>query len=397
MPIEPAHRRAGIGFILVTAMLDVLGMGLVIPVLPRLIESMSGSASTAGWVNGLFVAMWSLMQFLVSPLLGALSDRFGRRPVLLLSTAGLALDYVLMALAPNLWWLALGRLLSGATSATLPTMLAYLADVSAPQDRSKAFGWLGAACGLGFVLGPLLGGWLGELGARWPFWASAGLCGFACLCGWRWLPESLPVASRRPLVWRRAHPLGALAMLRRQPALLRLSVVLFLVGFAQYVMQAVYVLDATHRLGWSGAAVGQSLAFLGVCAIVCQGVLMGRMVSAWGEWPVLGLALGAGVVSLWMLGRATQVTTFVLALPLFGVALMTTPLVQALMTRMVSTGKQGRLQGASASLTSVAGVAAPLVFGALYASAGASLPYALAAALMSLAGAVLGLAWLARR
>lgn len=217
------RRNAAIAFILVTALLDVMSMGIIIPVLPQLIESLSGSSSAAGLWNGVFVALWAGMQFICSPIIGSLSDRFGRRPVILVSVCGLALDYVLMAFAPNLWWLALGRILAGVTSSSFTSVFAYMADITQPEDRARGYGLIGAAFSGGFVAGPLLGGILGEISLRAPFWAAAGLSGLAFLYGVIVLPESLPREKRMAFSWGRANPFGALTLLRSHPELSSLA------------------------------------------------------------------------------------------------------------------------------------------------------------------------------
>lgn len=232
------RRNAAIAFILVTALLDVMSMGIVIPVLPQLIETLSGSSSGAGLWNGLFVALWAGMQFVCSPIIGSLSDRFGRRPVILISICGLMLDYVLMALAPNLWWLAVGRLLAGVTSSSFTSVFAYMADITAPEDRARGYGLIGAAFSAGFVAGPLLGGILGEVSLRAPFWVAAGMSALAFIYGVFVLPESLPPEKRMAFSWRRANPFGALTLLRSHRELSGLAVVNFLLYFAHHLFSA---------------------------------------------------------------------------------------------------------------------------------------------------------------
>ncbi|HEX8057243.1 MAG TPA: MFS transporter, partial [Novosphingobium sp.] len=234
-------RRPAIAFIFVTGVLDVMAMGLVTPVLPKLIEDFAGSTASAGIWNGVLVALWGLMQFLCSPVIGSLSDRYGRRPVILVSAAGLSIDWVLMALAPNLWWLAVGRLIGGATSASFTAIYAYMADITTPENRARAYGIVGAAFGAGFIAGPALGGVLGEWGPRVPFWVAAGLSGLAFVYGWLVLPESLLADRRMEFAWSRANPLGALRLLRSHAELAGLAVVTLLFYFAHHVFSVVYV------------------------------------------------------------------------------------------------------------------------------------------------------------
>lgn len=360
-------RRAAIGFILVTAALDILSMGIVIPVLPALIESFSGSNARAGWINGVFVALWALMQFLASPLIGSISDRYGRRPVILVSTFGLAMDFLLMAVAPNLWWLALGRLIAGMTSASFTVAYAYMADITPPAQRARAFGLIGAAFSGGFIAGPLLGGVLGEISPRAPFWAAAALGGLAFLYGWWVLPESLPVSRRMAFSWARANPLGALALLRSRHGLLGLATVNFLLYFAHHVFSAVFVLYAGYRYGWSPGQVGLVLALAGALDVVVQGVLVGPVARRLGDAQTMAMGLFGGALGIACMGLAPSGPWFALAMfpnALWGFAM---PTLQSLITQRVSEQEQGQLQGALNSLGSVAGVASPLFFGAVYA------------------------------
>lgn len=389
--------RAAIAFILVTAMLDIVAMGIVVPVLPTLIEEFSGSSGRAGVMNGVFIGLWALMQFAASPIIGSLSDRFGRRPVILLSTAGLAADYVLMALAPNLWWLAAGRLIAGITSSSFTTVYAYMADITEPKDRARGYGLIGAAFSAGFVAGPLLGGVLGEWSPRAPFWAAAALSTLAFAYGSFILPESLPPERRMAFSWRRANPLGALRLLRTHAELKGLAAVNFLLHFANHVFSAVFVLYAGHRFGWSAWQVGMLLALVGVLDMLVQGLLVGPATKRLGDRRTMVIGLFMGAVGIACMGLAPDGWSFTLAMfptALWGLAM---PTLQSLMTQHVSESEQGQLQGANNSVGSVAGVVSPLFFGGVYsASVGpdAFLPHSgapfLIAALVLLSGAVLG-------
>lgn len=365
---HPARRRAAIAFIFVTAVLDIVAMGIVIPVFPVLIEEFTGSNAGAGVYNGIFVALWALMQFVASPIIGSLSDQYGRRPVLLLSAIGLAIDYVLMALAPNLWWLALGRIIAGVTSASFTTVYAYMADITAPAERARAYGLIGAAFSGGFIAGPLLGGVIGEISPRAPFWAAAALSGLAFLYGCFILPESLPQGSRMRFAWKRANPLGAMALLRRHRELFGLSVVNFLLYFAHHVFSAVFVLYAAYRYGWSTWAVGGVLALAGALDMIMQGVVVGRVVKRFGDRPTMVFGLFGGAVGIALMGLAP--TGWLFALTMFPNALwgLAMPTLQSLMTQRVSESEQGQLQGATNSVASIAGVVSPLFFGAVYAA-----------------------------
>ena len=390
------HHRPAIGFIFVTGVLDVMAMGLVVPVLPPLVEEFTGSNAAAGIWNGALVAMWAAMQFLCSPVIGALSDRYGRRPVILVSTAGLAADWALMALAPSLWWLAVGRLIGGITSSSFTAIYAYMADITTPAERSRAYGLVGAAFSLGFIAGPALGGIIGEWGPRAPFWVAAALSALAFLYGLVVLPESLPQDRRMPFSWRRASPLGALSLLRSHPELGGLAIVNFLLYFAHHVFSAVFVLYAAYRYGLGSLETGLLLALAGALDVAVQGWLVGRVTARLGDPRTMVLGLAGGATGLLAMAVAPSAGWFVAALipnALWGLAM---PTLLALMTRRVSEREQGQLQGANNSVASIAGVASPLFFGWVYSLtlqdfSGAS--FAIAAAVLAAAallGAIVG-------
>jgi DHA1 family tetracycline resistance protein-like MFS transporter len=350
---HPKVRRAAIAFILVTAVLDIVAMGIVIPVLPHLIEEFVGSNAQAGLLNGLFIALWAGMQFLASP-------------VILISCAGLAADYVLMALAPNLWWLAAGRLIAGVTSSSFTTIYAYMADITEPEKRARAYGLIGAAFSGGFVLGPVLGGFLGELGPRVPFWVAAAMSGVAFLYGLFILPESLASEKRMKFSWGRANPVGAMMLLRRHAELTGLAVVNFLLYFAHHVFSAVFVLYAGLRYGWGPWEVGMLLAMVGVLDMIVQGVLVGPVSKKLGDRMTMIFGLCGGTVGIALMGWAPTGVAFIIAMlpnALWGLAM---PTLQSLMTRRVGESEQGQLQGANMSVASIAGVASPLFFGWVY-------------------------------
>jgi DHA1 family tetracycline resistance protein-like MFS transporter len=358
--------RAALGFILVTAMLDIVAMGIVIPVLPSLIEGFIGSNARAGAINGLFVALWAGMQFVASPIIGSLSDQYGRRPVILLSCAGLSADYVLMAVAPNLWWLALGRILAGVTSSSFTTIYAYMADVTPPEGRARAYGLVGAAFSAGFVLGPVLGGFLGGVDPRLPFWIAAAMSGVAFLYGLFVLPESLSRENRMTFSWRRANPVGAMVLLLRHRELTGLAGVTFLLHFSHHVFSVVFVLYAGHRYGWGPMEVGLLLAAVGALDMVMQGAIVGPTVKALGDRRTMILGLIGGTCGIAMMGWAPTGLWFCAAMlpnTLWGLAM---PTLQSLMTRRVGEDEQGQLQGATMSVASIAGVASPLFFGWVY-------------------------------
>ena len=363
--------KAALGFIFVTILLDMLALGVIVPVLPTLVTAFQhGDTARAAETIGLYATVWALMQFVFSPILGLLSDRFGRRPVILLSNAGLALDYVVMALAPTLGWLFLGRVFSGITSASVPTAIAYMTDVTPPEDRARSFGFIGAAFGLGFVVGPAVGGWLGAQNPRLPFWVAGGLSLLNTLWGLFVLPESLPKERRRTrLDLSTANPLGTLALLRRHRELLGLASVNFLGWVAHEVYPVIFVLYATYRYGWNERTVGSVLAGVGAIGIVVSAGLVGPVVKELGERRTLLLGTLLGAVGLAAYGAAPTPGLFLAALPVGGLWGLAGPASQALMSRRVSPSEQGELQGALGSVRSLAMLVAPSLFSLTFAFA----------------------------
>jgi DHA1 family tetracycline resistance protein-like MFS transporter len=391
-----ASRGAAVIFIFVTILLDTLALGIIIPILPKLIESfVDNDTATAARYFGLFGTAWAVMQFFFSPILGALSDRFGRRPVVLLSNFGLSLDYVLMALAPTLSWLFVGRVISGITSASISTAFAYIADITAPDKRAELFGKIGVAFGAGFILGPALGGLLGDVDPRLPFWVAAGLSFANALYGWLILPESLPPERRSPWRWKSANPVGAVHLLRSDRVLAGLSIAHFVAQLAHVVLPSVYVLYATYRYGWSTTMVGATLALVGVCSMVVQGAAIGPIVRRLGERRALLLGFGCGAIGFFIFAAAPTGLLSWLGIPfmaLWGLAGAST---QALMTRLVAPAQQGRLQGATTSVQSVSQLLGPFLFTLTFAYfIGADAPFKLPGAPFFLASALLLLALL---
>ena len=304
-------RRAALVFIFVTIALDMMAIGLIVPVLPKLVEDfMHEDTAAAARVFGVFGVVWAAMQFFSMPVMGSLSDRYGRRPVILLSNFGLGLDYVLMALAPNLAWLFVGRVISGITAASISTGMAYVADVTPVEKRASAFGITGIAFGVGFVLGPALGGLLGGIDPRLPFWAAAALSLLNGFYGLFVLPESLPPERRRAFDWRRANPVGSLRLLRSHPGLTRLAGISFIGSLAHAVLPSVFVLYAGFRYGWQEQTVGLSLALVGVSSGIVQGALVGRLVARLGERRTLLTGLAFGVIGFVVYGIAPTGAVF---------------------------------------------------------------------------------------
>jgi DHA1 family tetracycline resistance protein-like MFS transporter len=365
---EPAPTRAAFLFVFITVALDMLALGVMIPVLPKLIiEFEGGNVAAAAGAAGLFGFSWAAMQFVFSPLLGAISDRRGRRPVILLSNLGLGLDYLLMALAPNLSWLFVGRLISGITSASFSTAGAYIADVTPEEERAAKFGMLGAAFGLGFVVGPALGGLLGGINLRLPFYAAAGLSLANAAYGFFILPESLPPEKRAPFLWSKANPVGSLALLRSHPRLLGLAVVAFLYNVAHDSLPSVFVLYTDYRYHWGERMVGFCLAAVGISSTIVAALLVGPLVKRLGERRALLIGLAFGALGFGVYGWAPTGGWFLSGIPLLAIWGLAGPAFQALMSRRVEQSAQGRLQGALASMSGITGMIGPLLFTQIFA------------------------------
>lgn len=358
------RRRAALAFIFVTVLIDVLAFGLIIPVLPHLIERFAGGdiVHAAYWV-GVFGTVFAAIQFVTSPIQGALSDRYGRRPVILLSCLGLGLDFIFMALASTLPWLLVGRIISGVTAASFSTANAYIADVTEPAQRARSFGMIGAAFGIGFVVGPLVGGLLGDIDLRLPFWFAAGLALLNFCYGLFVLPESLPPERRSARFdWSHANPFGALLLLKRYPQVLGLAAVVFVANLAHYIYPSIFVLFADYRYGWGQKQVGWVLAAVGVCSVLVNGLLVGRAVKALGERRALLFGLGCGALGFAVYAFAEVGWVFLLGLPISALWGLAAPATQSLITRQVGAEVQGRIQGALMSLVSLAGILGPAIF-----------------------------------
>lgn len=396
-------RPAALAFIFALVVVDVIAMGVVIPVLPKLVESFKGGdTAAAAEVYGVFGTAWALMQFLSMPVLGALSDRFGRRPVILVSCFGLGLDYLLMALAPNLAWLFVGRVISGITGASFSTAFAYIADVTPAEKRAAAFGMVGAGFGLGFTLGPALGGVLGGVDPRLPFWVAGGLTLLNAAYGFFVLPESLPKEKRAAFAWKRANPVGSLGLLRSHRELYGIAAVLFLMQLSHVVFPAVTVLYMGYRYGWEEMAVGLVLAAVGVCSMIVQGGLIRPVVKRIGERRALGAGLAFGAAGLAIYGLAPTGAIFLAGIPVMALWGLAGPSAQSLMSRRVDPSEQGQLQGATSSLQAITGMIGPTLFTQVFAQSIATgegphvpgMAFLVAAAMLVVAG---GIAWLVTR
>ncbi|MGI8820980.1 MAG: TCR/Tet family MFS transporter [Chthoniobacterales bacterium] len=355
-------RKAAVAFILVTVTLDMLALGLIAPVLPKLVLNfLGGKATSAAIWFGIFGTVFALMQFIFSPVLGVLSDRFGRRPIILASNFGLGLDYFVMALAPSLGWFFLGRVIAGITAASISTAMAYISDVVVPEKRAGAFGLIGAAFGVGFVLGPALGGLLGDFDPRLPFWIAGGLSLTNALYGYLFVPESLPPERRQPFTLRRANPVGALVLLRSHPELFQLTTIQFL-GYLAHEIFEVWALYAIYRYAWTPGNVGASLALVGVMSIIVSGWLVGAIVPRIGERRTLYLGQLFGGIGMLCAGLARTGAFYMGSIPVISLWGISGPAAQGMMTHRVSEREQGELQGALSSLRSVAVLMGPALF-----------------------------------
>ena len=360
-------QRAGLAFIIVTIFLDMLGLGIVFPILPQLIASfMNGNVSAAAQYYGYFIAVFAAMQFLFSPVLGALSDQYGRRPILLLSLLGAGLDYILLAFAPTLALLFVGRVIAGVTSASLTAANAYIADVSPPEKRAQNFGVVGAAFGLGFIIGPLLGGVFGAWGPRVPFMAAGLLTLLNWLYGFFVLPESLAPENRRPFSWRKANPLASLGALARYPVVLSLTATTICTNLAGLSLQSTWVLYTTYRFGWATFDVGLSLAVVGVMAVAVQAVLMRAILPRFGDRRILLFALVNSAIGFLLYGLATQGWMMYAILIGTSLSFLAQPAAQGLISNAVRPDEQGAVQGALTSVLSLTAVVGPLIATAVF-------------------------------
>ncbi len=350
-------RKAALQFIFITLVLDIVGIGIVIPVLPQLVEEVSGLAKDqTSYVYGILATLYSVMQFLFAPILGSLSDRFGRRPVILIALFGAGLDYFLLAWAPTLGWLFLGRILAGITAANISAATAYIADVSPPEKRAANFGMVGAAFGIGFVLGPLLGGWLGDYGLRIPFIVAGAVTLVNCLYGVFVLPESIKDENRRKFSWKRANPVGALLHLRKYANVLGLTCAYFLYMVSHTVFPACWVLYTGFKFGWGPREVGFSLAYVGVMAVVIQGGVTRRVIPKFGEKRTAITCLLVNTVAYVLYGIAPDAWVIYVIITIGAIGGMSTPALQGMISKSVRDDEQGSLQGCLSSLNSVSSI-----------------------------------------
>jgi DHA1 family tetracycline resistance protein-like MFS transporter len=360
--------KAALGFIFITLLIDVTGLGIIIPVLPTLIaELIHGNLSDAASYGGWLTFAYAIMQFVFAPILGNLSDRFGRRPVLLFSLLGFGIDYLFLAFAPTIWWLFIGRIIAGITGASFTTASAYIADISTPDKRAQNFGILGAAFGLGFILGPVLGGVLGQFGSRIPFFAAAGLSLLNTIYGYFVLPESLPIEKRRPFELKRANPLGSLLQLKKYPAMGGLIIVLILMYTAMNGLQSTWAYYGMEKFSWNAAWVGYSLGFIGLMIGIVQVGIIRWAIPKFGQEKSLYIGLAFYSLGLLLFAFAPSgfwMFAFIIPYSLGGIA---GPALQSIISGFAPANEQGEIQGALTSLMSATTIFAPPLMTSIFA------------------------------
>ncbi len=352
-------KQAALGFIFITLLIDVTGFGIIIPIIPTLIQelancSLSQAAVYGGWMQTTF----AIMQFVCAPILGNLSDKFGRRPILLFSLFGFALDYLFTAFAPTLVWLFVGRAIAGITGASFSTAAAYIGDVSTPEKKAQNFGMIGVAFGIGFIIGPALGGILGQYDIRLPFFASAALAMINWIYGYIVLPESLPKEKRREFSWKRANPIGTLLQFKKYPVIIGLVISIFLLYVASHAVQTTWTYYTMFRFGWDAKAIGWSLAFVGLVVAAVQGGLIRFIIPKLGLEKSVYVGLAFYATGFLLFGLATQGWMMYAFMMVYGLGGITMPALQGLISNEVPQNEQGELQGGLTSIMSIA-----LIFG----------------------------------
>jgi DHA1 family tetracycline resistance protein-like MFS transporter len=362
------NRKAAVGFIFITLLLDVIGLGIIIPVIPALIQELTGgSISEASRYGGWLIASYALVQFLFAPIVGALSDKYGRRPILLLSLLGFGLDYLVLAVAPTIGWLFLARIIAGFFGASFTTGAAYIADVSSAEKRAQNFGLLGAAFGLGFIIGPVTGGLLGEIGPRVPFYAAALVTFLNLTYGYFVLPESLTKENRREFEWSRANPLGALLALKRYPSVAGLIGALTFIYLASHAIQGTWTYFSMEKFNWSESMVGYSLGLVGIMSALVQGLLIRVIIPKIGEYNtmIIGIIFNiCGCLLFSMASEGWMLLCFIIPYSLGGIA---GPAIQGILSNQIPANEQGQLQGALTSMMAATGIIGPLMMTSIFA------------------------------
>ncbi|AZA81396.1 tetracycline resistance MFS efflux pump [Chryseobacterium lactis] len=361
-------KEHALAFIYITILIDIIGIGIIVPVLPGLISKLAHAKDlsvTAQYI-GLFVSVYALMQFLFAPILGNLSDRYGRRPVLLCSLLGLGIDYLILALAPNMVWLFIGRLIIGIMGSSMTTATAYVSDISTPEKKGQNFGMISAIAGIGFIIGPVIGGLLGQYGERVPFYAAAALSLLNLIYGFFVLPESLTEENRRPFSWKTANPIGVMKSLNKEILAPSLIFAFVLIALAGHAIQSTWNVYTMERFSWKEDMIGYSLGFLGLLIAIFQGVLIGFFINKLGQVKAIVVFLSFYCVSLLLFGLANKGwMMFVIMIP-YALGGMASPILQALISSKVSANKQGLLQGGLSSVLSITSIFGPLLMTGIF-------------------------------
>ncbi|NQW28746.1 MAG: TCR/Tet family MFS transporter [Flammeovirgaceae bacterium] len=362
------NQKAALGFIFVTVLIDVIGLGIIIPVIPKLIMELSGeNVSQASRYGGWLMFIYAFMQFIFSPILGGLSDKFGRRPILLFSLFGLGIDYLLVAFSSSLWWLFLARLIAGIGGASFTTASAYIADISTPEKRTQNFGMLGAAFGLGFIIGPVIGGILGDIGSRIPFFAAAAIALLNWLYGYFMVPESLPKENRRPFTMARANPFGTFKQLKKHPLIIGLSITLFYIYIAHHATQSTWAYFTIERFQWDEAQVGYSFGYVGLMIVLVQGVIIRHAVRILGQVKAIYVGLSFNMLGMLLIAFSTEGWMIYVVMFPYAMGGLAGPTMQALMSTKVNPDEQGELQGGLTSLMSITSIIGPPLMTTIFA------------------------------
>ncbi len=361
------NKKAALGFVFITVLIDVIGLGIIIPVVPDLIRQLTGKGlSRAAELNGLLTFAYAFMQFVCAPIMGNLSDRYGRRPVLLFALLGFGIDYLFQGFAPTLGWLFVGRIIAGMTGASFTTATAYIADVSEPGKRAQNFGLVGAAFGLGFIIGPALGGQLSVFGTRVPFFAAAALSLLNCLYGYFILPESLPAERRRKFEWKRANPVGALTQFKKYPAISGLIISIILVYLSAHAVQSTWLFYNMEKFNWDAKWGGYSLSFIGLMIALVQGLLIRIIIPKLGQERSVYIGLMLYSVGFILFAFATQGWQMFLFMVPYALGGIAGPALQGLISNQIPANEQGELQGGLTSLMSASAIVGPVVMTALF-------------------------------
>ena len=391
-----SKKNAAVGFIFITMLIDIIGIGIIIPVIPKLLQELNHSdISEAAQLGGWLAFAYAFTQFLFAPFMGSLSDRFGRRPVLLISLIAFSVDYLVLALAPTVAWLFVGRIVAGITGASISTAMAYISDVSTPENKAKNFGLVGAAFGIGFIIGPVIGGLLGQYGSRVPFYAAAILCFVNFVYGYFVLPESLSPEKRRAFEWKAANPIGALARLKKFPQIILLVAAMFFMYFASHAVHGNWSFYTMYRYDWDERMVGLSLGAIGLLVALVQGGLVRFVNPRIGNGKSILLGFAFQAVGLTLIGLAVQDWMIFLFLIPYSLGGLAGPAIQSEITNHVPANEQGQIQGTLASLNSATATIGPLVMtNIFYYFTHDSAPFLFPGAPFILAAFLMIMAWL---